>query len=506
MSRIAEALFRAPPFPGARPVALVRPSASPEAVEPGLAEALVAAVRRERVGGPFWGKDDPWLSLASGAPLTLDADDPLLLLAAIAGCPVTCSGEGLFSGLSGIAPDSGALLELVERHLLAPVTWHDPFTGAACSPLDIIAQMGRWRRLIEGNRSIAAAFGFAGWKQDTVAALLWDGIRPPPFVPAAQAQVDRLPPDAAVALWKARVPAPFLDRLERSGRPVWEVEDGFIRSIGLGADCVPPLSIVLDDLGAHYDPSRPSRLERILAEGEPDAESLVRARALRGAIVASGISKYGVGGTALPRPGGSRPHVLVVGQVEDDRSVRLGGCGIASNHDLLRRARAHCPDAFLIYRPHPDVEAGHRKGRIVEAEALKLADAVDPGNAISDLIAMVDAVHVLTSLAGFEALLAGKAVTTHGVPFYAGWGLTTDLGPIPIRRGRKRDLDQLVTAVLLDYPRYIDPITGLPCDPELLIRRMGDGVRREKAALVALRRGWGRLNRLLARVRIRHEA
>jgi capsular polysaccharide export protein len=49
------------------------------------------------------------------------------------------------------------------------------------------------------------------------------------------------------------------------------------------------------------------------------------------------------------------------------------------------------------------------------------------------LIAMADELHVNSSLAGFEALLRGKPVTVHGVPFYAGWGLTTDRGPVPAR-------------------------------------------------------------------------
>jgi capsular polysaccharide export protein len=29
--------------------------------------------------------------------------------------------------------------------------------------------------------------------------------------------------------------------------------------------------------------------------------------------------------------------------------------------------------------------------------------------------------------------------------------------------------------VLIAYPRYLDPVTGLPCAPEILIRRMQDG-------------------------------
>jgi capsular polysaccharide export protein len=79
---------------------------------------------------------------------------------------------------------------------------------------------------------------------------------------------------------------------------------------------------------------------------------------------------------------------------------------------------------------------------------------------------------VLTSLTGFEALLRGCEVTCHGTPFYAGWGLTRDLGRVPDRRGRTLTLDALVAGVLILYPRYLDPVTGLPCPPEILIRRM----------------------------------
>jgi glutamyl-tRNA reductase len=58
------------------------------------------------------------------------------------------------------------------------------------------------------------------------------------------------------------------------------------------------------------------------------------------------------------------------------------------------------------------------------------------------LLAQVDEVHVLTSLAGFEALLRGKPVATYGQPFYAGWGLTQDCYPLQ-RRTRRLSLDEL---------------------------------------------------------------
>ena len=114
---------------------------------------------------------------------------------------------------------------------------------------------------------------------------------------------------------------------------------------------------------------------------------------------------------------------------------------------------------------------------------------------MASMIEMVDEVHVNTSLAGFEALLRGKRVTTYGVPFYAGWGLTEDLGPVPTRRTARRTLDELVAATLLLYPRYLDPVTGLPCPAEVVVARLSGDAARENGVLVSLRRLQGRLAR-----------
>ena len=89
----------------------------------------------------------------------------------------------------------------------------------------------------------------------------------------------------------------------------------------------------------------------------------------------------------------------------------------------------------------------------------------------------------MTSLLGFEALLRGKKVTCLGAPFYAGWGLTTDLGPVPERRLRAADghplprpsLTHLVHATLIAYPRYYDPVSQRPCPPEVALHRLATG-------------------------------
>ena len=525
-----------PPFPGARAASLVGAAQSAAPLGTDIVD-LVSAIRQARVGGDYWAKQpelpphrytlvkvadaasaeafvanedqvlvwndwpsnasawqvsgscDPWHLLQNAECVVVDADEELALIAAIAGVRVETVGAGRFANLSNA--DASSIEAAAARHLVA--AYVDPFTGEQIDAPAAVRLCAFWRNLIDRNRGISAALGFAFWKRPTVAPLLWAGEE----VPFAS-EVKRTP-KGVVAVWKSRTPPEVVHSLERGGAKLIEVEDGFIRSAGLGADCVPPLSIVVDRQGVHFDPSRPSDLEDLLQNGSFDEEILTRAIDLREVIVASGVSKYGSGSALLSRRVPDRRHILVPGQVEDDRAVLSGGGPVSGNLDLLKRARAKAPDAFIIYKPHPDVEAGHRVGRIPEAECLKFADEVVRDQPISGLIDLVDELHVNTSLAGFEALLRSKPVTTHGVPFYAGWGLTRDLGPVPDRRTARRTLDELVAAVLLLYPRYLDPVTGLPCPPEILVHRIAEGAGvSQGGAVVQLRRLQGRWKKRLA--------
>jgi capsular polysaccharide export protein len=234
---------------------------------------------------------------------------------------------------------------------------------------------------------------------------------------------------------------------------------------------VPPLSLVTDDIGIYYDPSRPSRLEKLIEmRCEMRLDQITRADALIQSLTSQGISKYNLGGAEVQLPKGER--VLVVGQVEDDASIRLGAGEISTNRALLENARAAHPDAILIYKPHPDVTAGLRAGAFNAAE---LADLVLPNADISTLLSEVSELWTMTSLTGFEALLRGIHVVTTGAPFYAGWGLTQDLGDVPPRRRAEITLAGLVHATLIDYPRYFDPKTGLACPVEVAVKRLANG-------------------------------
>ncbi len=252
------------------------------------------------------------------------------------------------------------------------------------------------------------------------------------------------------------------------------IEDGLLRSRGLGAALVPPLSLGLDDLGLHYDPSRESRMERLIATApQLPQHARDRAEALLVRLRLAGLSKYNLSGAALPHDLPQGRRILVPGQVEDDASLRLGGGAIRTNLGLLQAVRSANPDAVILYKPHPDVEAGLRPGAV--PQAAEIADLVlrdtDPALALD----AVDAVWTMTSGLGFEALLRGVPVTCLGMPFYAGWGLTDDRGPACPRRVARPDLIGLAHAALIGWPRYTDPVSGRPCPVELAVDRLISG-------------------------------
>ncbi len=556
--RPAPALLRAPPFPGVDPV-ISRPPGGDEALRAGGLDdpaALFARLREARVGGRFWaapaelsrpagtvlrprriedipghlecmdprerkaalwiapaaarrpgrlldrlidaeggvwrGDVDPWSVLDGAKCLVAHGDDEWVALARFAGSPVRILSPGRF----GAPGDATAELDRRAARALGESVYCDPFTGEAATIEATIYLLAEWRGILGANRTIAAACGMAWWKRDEIRRFLWTPQRRLHFFRRpSRALALATRGGGGVAIWPSRVSPALLDAARRQDVPLVRVEDGFVRSVGLGSGLVPPSSVVVDRLGIHFDPSEPSDLERILASTEFTARLLARAAALRATIVVAGISKYAAGAVAVapPRQAG-RKLILVPGQVEDDMSVLAGGGGLTSNLELLRRARALEPDAEIWFRPHPDVDAGHRKGTVADADALAVADRIVREPGMATLLGTVDAVHVLTSLTGFEALMRGREVTCHGTPFYAGWGLTHDLGVVPERRGRILTLDELVAGVLILYPRYLDPVTGLPCPPEVLVKRMAADTAPNRLGWIAPLRKWqGRL-------------
>lgn len=244
----------------------------------------------------------------------------------------------------------------------------------------------------------------------------------------------------------------------QDGDNLIRVEDGFIRSVGLGADLTKPLSWVFDPVGIYYDPSRPSGLEQLLQSHPFSAEECAAASQLIKRLVALKMTKYNVGQSQWVRPT-SAQVILVPGQVESDASIRLGSPVIKSNLALLQQVRAANPHAYIVYKPHPDVQAGLRVAGDADRDASAYCNETLGNEDMAHLLTQVDEVHTLTSLTGFEALLRQIPVVCYGQPFYAGWGLTTDVYPIG-RRNRLLSIEQLVVATLMLYPTYMHWGTG----------------------------------------------
>jgi capsular polysaccharide export protein len=351
-----------------------------------------------------------------------------------------------------------------------------------------MAWMALQRRMRERFPAQVHALGFSRWKKPIVRAFF--GGSEVRFVK----QAEQAPTGGTLAVWGRRE----VPQANARGLALVRLEDGFLRSVGLGADLVRPLSWVMDQRGIYYDAGAPSDLEHLLATAAFEPTLVERARRLREAIIAQGITKYNVGRGAWRRPEGARRVILVPGQVETDAAIALGAPGLRTNLGLLQAVRASAPDAYVVYKPHPDVVAKLRRAGQGEDEAARHCDEIVVDVPMDTLLGQVDEVHVLTSLAGFEALLRGRRVVTYGCPFYAGWGLTQDHQPLA-RRGRALTLDELVAGVLILYPTYVSRSTGAFTTPERALDELLQWKAQGPQTLPAWRRalrwvlGWRRL-------------
>lgn len=389
--------------------------------------------------------------------------------------PVVCFGQPWYAGwgltddrhpdmdsLRARRPVRRTLAQLFEAAYLQYARYIDPATGGQGDIFDVIDWLARNKQANDATRGSLYCVGMSLWKRAIVRPYLAGASNRVHFVRSAAALARKhLPADARIVMWGVKEEAELSALARERALPLWHMEDGFLRSVGLGSDLFRPVSLVLDQSGMYYDPASGSALERLLATCELGDEDLERAARFRERHVALKVSKYNLGRTALRVESGGRRVLLVPGQVEDDASIMRGSPAVRTNLDLLRAVRAANPDACILYKAHPDVVAGNRRGAVPAGELAVLADqCVNEANII-DCILASDEVHTMTSLSGFEALLHGRTVHCYGGPFYAGWGLTVDHLALP-HRGRHLGLDALVWAAMLEYPRYVLPeVPGL---------------------------------------------
>lgn len=459
--------------------------------------AMLACARAEHPGATIYVKTHPEVSAGrKRGYLSALADDahtvvlrapiqPLSLLehmdqvyvvtstmgfeALLAGKPVSVFGLPWYAGWGGTDDRQHCPRRTVQRsvdELFAAGYFHyarylDPVTGRRGTIFDVIDWLVRQRAMAARQQGRLICIGYRRWKAANLGPMLSLDAASVHFVKDA-AEAAALVPNMRdqLVFWGAIPPAGVAALARSCSTPLVRMEDGFVRSVGLGSDLIRPLSLVLDGGGIYFDATATSGLERTLSEAIFTAPELAMARRVRNFIVHHDITKYNL---APPAPlawrSGTRVVVLVPGQVEDDASIRFGCTGVSTNLALLERARAAHPGGFIVYKPHPDVVSGNRAGALALADAVRYADLIEAHHSVISCIAACDVVHTMTSLTGFDALLRGKHVVVYGQPFYAGWGLTNDVAPRGAafaRRQRRLTLDELVAGVMLRYPLYWD--------------------------------------------------
>lgn len=443
--------------------------------------------------------------------------------ALLAGKPVSVFGLPWYAGW-GVTDDrqgcprrlAGTGRQRSVDELFAAAYFHytrylNPLTHRLGTIFDVIDWLVLQRRMAALHTGRMIGVGFRRWKAENVKALLSLVPDRVVFVPDAQEAEALAPgPEDCLVFWGRNPPAGLEEVAQRTGARLLHMEDGFVRSVGLGSDLIRPLSLVLDARGIYFDATRPSELEQILGTAQFSQQELARAAEVRAFIVAHGLTKYNLEprDRARWRTRGQQV-VLVPGQVQDDASIRYGCTDVKTNLALLQAARRAHPQAYIVYKPHPDVMAGNRPGRLTRAQTLEFADHVETRLSVVSCIEACDEVHTMTSLTGFDALLRGKRVVVYGQPFYAGWGLTQDVlkkeGALA-RRQRQLSLDELVAGALLRYPIYWDWDLKGYTTCEAVLQRIVDAraALQASATLEKLRLGWVRRQARKLRTLIRN--
>ncbi|WP_448955304.1 capsular polysaccharide biosynthesis protein [Labrys neptuniae] len=355
--------------------------------------------------------------------------------------------------------------ELVSAALLHYPQYVDPVTRRRTTPEKAVERLVSLRRHALAWQGSFVCVGFSRHKRSTVRTLLGGLHSRVRFTAPTNRSVASREREQ-IAVWGMRDASP--PTLSPESAPFLRIEDGFIRSVGLGAELVPPSSVCIDRRGIYFDATRPSDLEALLQETCFDEELRRRAHRLRMLVVKHRITKYNLRHEdtyPYRELSGGRKILTIAGQVEDDASLRYGLSRHPTNIDFLKEIRRANPDAYIVYKEHPDILAGRRQGSSSPEALGCFADLVIGRVSTGDLLADTDEVHVQTSLFGFEALMRDKTVVCHGMPFYAGWGLTRDL-VAPVRPRRILDLDALIAGALILYPAYVSKLSGLPCEVE----------------------------------------
>ncbi|WP_257396318.1 capsular polysaccharide biosynthesis protein [Campylobacter lari] len=390
------------------------------------------------------------------------------------GCECVCYGVPFYAGW-GLTQDKQACKRRLKKRTLEEIfyaayilysEYFNPCLNQKSDIFDTIYTLAKYKKIEQANSNALYFLGFTLWKRWFMKPFFKAKSNKIIFLNSLAALYKaNLNPEDKIFIWGKKYDKTLLAK--DFNNEIFLVEDGFLRSVFLGSDLTRPFSLIVDSKGLYVDPSKPSDLEDILQNHIFDESLRQRAEKLITTITQNKFSKYNGLKHEKLNFNTNKKIILIPAQVEDDASMILGGAGF-NTLKLLQSVRKANENAFIVFKPHPDVLSGNRKGLKDKSIILKYCDEIIEDVSIDSAINACDEVHTITSTSGFDALLRGKKVVVYGKPFYAGWGLTSDLYEIP-RRTRVLSLEELVAGVLILYPRYIHPKSKNLCEVELAL-------------------------------------
>lgn len=390
------------------------------------------------------------------------------------GCECVCYGMPFYASW-GLTQDKQACKRRLKKRTLEEVfyatyilysEYFNPYLNQKSDIFDTIYTLAKYKKVEQANSNTLYFLGFTLWKRWFMKPFFKTKNNKIIFLNSLdELYKANLNLEDKIFIWGKKYDKFLLDK--DFNNEILLVEDGFLRSVFLGSDLTRPFSLIVDSKGLYVDPSKPSDLEDILQNHIFDESLKQRAKKLITTITQNKFSKYNGLKHEKLNFNTDKKIILIPAQVEDDASMILGGAGY-DTLKLLQSVRKANENAFLVFKPHPDVLSGNRKGLKDKSIILKYCDEIIENVSIDSAINASDEVHTITSTSGFDALLRGKKVVVYGKPFYAGWGLTTDFRKIP-RRTRVLSLEELVAGVLILYPRYIHPKSKNLCEVELAL-------------------------------------
>lgn len=370
------------------------------------------------------------------------------------------------------------ILELFTASYILYCKYINPYTGESGTIFDVINYLTKIKSLNNKLRGTINLVGFSFWKKQVLLPYLrlpsvtcrFHSVSNFIKVINNERQEKKIRTEKLLIWGQGKKKLlPIISQLN-----TLRIEDGFIRSIGLGSNLVMPYSLVIDGMGIYFNSQNMSELEFLLANKEVNKQQIEKASLLQNLLIVTKLGKYNIGEKANIRPKENKKKIILIpGQVEDDASILYGSPVIKTNLELIKTVRRNNPNDYIIYKPHPDVLSGNRKGKVNKSEIKKYIDEIIEFVDIIDCIEQVDEIHTITSLAGFEALIRNKQVVCYGQPFYSGWGLTIDMYP-NTRRNKVLTVQELIYIVMYDYAIYIHPDSLDFTDPETLINYLNN--------------------------------